>query len=86
MMNGKNLLPAVLVGLLCLSSITAAACALLYVRASGEIRKLQAQVTSVNNNQAAVRSLANDALEYSKRNPAIHPILEAVGARPRNNP
>jgi hypothetical protein len=32
----------------------------------------------VNSNRALVNSLANDALEYSKRNRDIDPILEAA--------
>ena len=36
----------------------------------------------INNNRALIGSLAGEALEYSKKNPAIDPILEAAGVKP----
>jgi hypothetical protein len=36
----------------------------------------------VNRNRALFQALANDAIEYSKRNPAIDPILQSVGINP----
>ena len=45
-------------------------------------QKLQPQVVNVQNYQNIVNALANEALEYSKRNPAIDPILEPVGVKP----
>jgi hypothetical protein len=47
-----------------------------------ELRRVQPQVVSAQNNQNLVNSLANDALEYSKHNPAIDPILQTVGLKP----
>jgi hypothetical protein len=44
-----------------------------------ELRNLQAQVNFINYKQAAMQSLAKDAQEYSKKNRAIDPILEAAG-------
>jgi hypothetical protein len=46
------------------------------------LRKLQPQVINAQNMQASVNALANDALEYSKHNPAIDPILQPVGVKP----
>ena len=47
-----------------------------------KLRKLQPQVVNVQNNQNIINALANEALEYSKHNPAIDPILEPVGLKP----
>jgi hypothetical protein len=39
----------------------------------------------INRNRALVSALAGDMVEYSRRNPAIDPILESVGIRARTN-
>ena len=44
-------------------------------------QKLQPQVANIQNYQNIVNALANEALEYSKHNPAIDPILEPVGVK-----
>jgi len=46
-----------------------------------KLQKLQPQVVNVQNYQNIVNALANEALEYSKHNPAIDPILEPVGLK-----
>ena len=48
------------------------------VKNISELNLLATQEALVNNNRALVNSLANDALEYSKRNRDIDPILEAA--------
>ena len=52
-----------------------------------DLQKLQAQYLSMNNYRSAVQSLANEAIEYSKRNPAIDPILYQfdIKSRPSTN-
>lgn len=50
-----------------------------------DLRTLQAQANLVNYQQAVLSSLANDALEYSKKNPAIDPLLESLGIKQRSN-
>lgn len=47
-----------------------------------QLRSLQPQMANAQNNQNFVNALANDALEYSKHNPSIDPILQAVGVKP----
>lgn len=53
-----------------------------YISNARELRVLQGQAAMVNNNRAYINALASDALEYSKKNPAIDPILEAAGIKP----
>lgn len=79
MSSGKNILPLVLTGLLFVSAITAAVCTMVYVRGANELRGLQAQASAIENNRNLVRALANDAVEYSKRNPAINSTLQSFG-------
>ncbi|HYG36183.1 MAG TPA: hypothetical protein VEC99_15435, partial [Clostridia bacterium] len=52
-----------------------------YISSARELRNLQAQVNMINFRQAALTSLANDALEYSKHNSAIDPILETFNIK-----
>ncbi len=47
-----------------------------------QLRRLRPQVAQAENNRNLVNALANDALEYSKHNPAIDPILQSVGVKP----
>ncbi len=74
---------AVLLGLLAVSAVASALLSAFYIGNAREFRKLNSQVMFINQRTAAISSLANDALEYSKRNPAIDPILESVGAKPK---
>ena len=82
MFSEKNLLPLVLVGLLFISAIISAVCAVLHMRGSSELRNLQLQAAMVEQKRALTRGLATDAMEYSKRNPAIDPILQSVRLKP----
>ena len=61
--------------------VTAAVCCHEYVGYTRELRTLQAQTTFINNNRMQIQALANDTLEYSKKNPSIDPILESVGLK-----
>jgi len=47
-----------------------------------EMRSLQTKVGSFQNRQVIVNSLVSDVMEYSKRNPAIDPVLESIGLKP----
>ena len=52
------------------------------VKNISELNRLQTQEAMVLSNRALVNSLANDALEYSKKNKDIDPILEAAKVKP----
>lgn len=51
-----------------------------------EMRSLQTKVVEFQNRQAMLQNLVNECLEYSKRNPAIDPILEANNVKPKATP
>jgi hypothetical protein len=44
----------------------------------------QAQVARVNANRGLMSSLMGEAMEYSRKNPAIIPVLQKLGLRPQN--
>jgi hypothetical protein len=77
----KSLFHSVLVGLLFLCGIATCILALVYVRSVGEMRKLQSQVNVITTQQNVVRTLVAETVEYSKKNPAIDPLLQSVGAK-----
>lgn len=56
------------------------------VKNIGELNRLQTQEALVINARAMVNALANDALEYSKRNRDIDPILEAAKVKAPGQP
>jgi hypothetical protein len=65
-----------------ISSLTSVVCCWRYMAHTRELRTLQSQTAFINNNRNLINALANDALEYSKKNPSIDPILESVGLKP----
>jgi hypothetical protein len=40
---------------------------------------MQARLIQINNVNSFLRSLSADSLEYSKKNPAINPLLQTFG-------
>lgn len=82
MFEGKNQLPLILTGLLFVSAILSAVGALSYYTASSQLRNLQAQIAKMESGRNLTRALAAEAVEYSKRNPAIDPVLQSVGLKP----
>jgi hypothetical protein len=58
-----------------------------FISKARQLRTLQTQLALANNNRQMINILATEAIEYSKKNPAIDPILEWIGAKPgRTNP
>jgi hypothetical protein len=74
-------LTTVLLGLLTVLALASAIFCWLYISNTREWRTLQSQVAMVQNNRNLVNSLVTDAVEYSKKDPTINPILESVGVK-----
>ena len=72
-----------LIGLLLVSALTAAVFTVVFIQSNRDLRSLQAQAATIQNNRLIAQSMANDCLEYSKRNPAIDPILQSIGLKPK---
>jgi hypothetical protein len=75
-------LATILLGVLTLSALASVVLCWLYISNTRELRSLQGQANIINNNRTVMTALANDTMEYSKKNPAIDPILESVGLKP----
>jgi len=46
-------------------------------------QRLQGQLLDANRNREIVRAMAADALEYSKKNPAIDQLLQQLDLKPK---
>ncbi|HKS38439.1 MAG TPA: hypothetical protein VJW76_14695 [Verrucomicrobiae bacterium] len=77
----KNPFAAILAGLLFLSAALSAVFALTYAFSSRDLRRIQPQAMGVNNHLNLVQALLNETLEYSKRNPAIDPLLFSLNLK-----
>ena len=53
----------------------------LYIQSAMRSRELQRSIAGAQNYRGLYVSLLNDCVEYSKKNAAIDPILEAAGAK-----
>ena len=76
-----NRLSAALVGLLLLAVLATAVLSVTYIQTVRKLQRLQYQITynSWTLNQA--QQLAGEAIDYSKRNPAIDPVLQSLGLK-----
>ena len=71
----SNALASLLTGAIIVCALISCWVFLRYYLAVKELQKLQGQYVFMNNARNAAQSLANEAVEYSKRNPSIDPIL-----------
>jgi hypothetical protein len=71
----SNPLAVVLVTALFLSALISSWASIWWFLGARELQSLEYQFQSMSQISAAMQSLANDALEYGRRNPAIDPLL-----------
>jgi len=76
-------LMTILLAMLAFSAIFSLVTCYLFVSRSRELRELQLTTQNIEVKKRTAMALANDAVEYSKKNPAIDPILEQVGLKPK---
>ena len=77
-------LTAILLALVGLGAFASLVLCWACVKNISELNRLQVQEAMVINNRAMVNALANDALEYSKRNRDIDQILVAAKVKAAN--
>jgi Tfp pilus assembly protein PilX len=76
-------LSLLLVALFALAALSTLALSVRYAWLVRRVQNLQAQAAVAQRDRNLVLTLANDAFEYGKRNPAILPVLETIGIRLR---
>jgi hypothetical protein len=79
----NNLLGILLVAALLTSSLWACRSAWMWFTGARQAQALEFNYQRMNNISVAIQSLANEAAEYSKRNPSIDPILIDYNVKPR---
>ena len=77
----NNVLAFVLVAALLVTVLLNALFAFRYVQLVGRVASGQMSVTQANLNRQMVQRLAQDALDYSVKNPTINPVLYATGIK-----
>ncbi len=76
-----NSLPVGMAVLLALLALGVAVFVLQYVQLTRSLNQAQSAITQIELRQNRLKALIHEAVEYSQRNPAINPILQAVGAK-----
>jgi hypothetical protein len=74
----RNPFAAVLVALLFVNAAVASAFGLVYAFSTRDLRKVQPQAAEIQSRLNVAQALLNDTLEYSRRNPAIDPLLQSL--------
>ena len=72
-----------LVTALFLSALATCWFAIWWFLGARELQALEFRYQSMNQVSAAVQALANDAMEFSRRNPAIDPLLQQFDLKPK---
>lgn len=79
----QNPIGSILVGVLFLSALTTALLATRYFFAVRNLKRMQAQVSMVQQSRTVIHTLAQEAVEYSKRDASIDAILLKYEIKPR---
>ena len=79
----NNPLAVTLVTGLFLSALLTCWFATWWLLGTRELHNLELQYQAMNQTSSAVQALANEALEFSRKNPAIDPILQRYDLKPK---
>jgi len=79
----SNPIGAILVTVLFMCAMGTAWLSVRYFFAVRELQRLQGAANTMSQTLNAAQALANEAVEYSKRNPAIDPILYQYELKPK---
>ena len=79
----RDMVGLLLVGALCLSAILTLWYAWDHYSSVRELEQLYARQMAIENTRTAANSLADEAVEYSRTNPAVDAILFKFDLKPR---
>lgn len=82
----SNPVAVILVSVLFISALASCWFSLWWFLATRELQGIEFQNQSLVRISQAMQSLANDAVEYGRRNPAIDPVLVQFELKPRTGP
>lgn len=78
----SNPVTSLLMAVLFVNAVFTALMTFNYVRSMRTLQTLQGQRAVMTRELNIFNALVNDTLEYSKRNPAVEPILQNLGLKP----
>jgi hypothetical protein len=78
----SNGLTTILIGALAVCLLASAFLSLQFFFLSREARQLNGQLAHINTWNSGVQAFVMECAEYSKKNPAILPILKTIGVEP----
>jgi hypothetical protein len=78
----NNLLTKILLTIIFISSLASVWHCYLFTRDSIKLMELQQQVAFAQSHNAFIAALVKDVVDYSSKNSAVDPILEAAGIQP----
>jgi len=81
----KSPLTTILTGVLTLSALASLWFCYSGIKHSQEFRVLQSQLNMMTSISARIAAVGTESLEYSKTHPAINPILENAGLKPKSS-
>ncbi len=79
-------LAAFLVGTLSVCAVAGVVLSANYWFSTRTLRRLQPQAMAYQARLSLAQALLNDTLEYSKRNPAIDPLLQSLNIKTNGSP
>ncbi len=82
----RNYFAFILAGLVLVLAVLCAWFAERYAFSTRDLRRIQPQVAAINNRLNLAQALLNDTMEYSKRNPAIDPLLQSLNLKTNSTP
>ena len=68
-------------GALALSLVLSVVFCIQFIFLSRELRSLNVSAAMANAHRSTIQALVMDCIEYSKKNPAIDPLLKSIGAK-----
>jgi hypothetical protein len=77
----NNLLTTMLLGVLLVCALFSLALCWIYIHNTRQLHVLQRNETYMRSHEMFINNLVAETVEYSKRNPAVDPILEAIGVK-----
>lgn len=78
----SNPVTSLLMAVLFVNAVFTALMTFNYVRSMRAMQTLQVQRGVMTRELNIFNALVNDTLEYSKRNPAVEPVLQSLGLKP----
>jgi hypothetical protein len=75
-----------LMAVLFINAVAAPCMSLRFIQITREINRLKSQYNVVTGKTQLLQQLLSEALDYSRKDPTIDPLLEKIGVKPKPTP